>query len=34
MKQFDEKKAKALEDGTNLSSNMNSEKRPKKRKKQ
>jgi phosphate uptake regulator len=32
MKQFDEKKTKALQDGTDLSSNMNSEKRQKKRK--
>jgi phosphate uptake regulator len=32
MKQFDEKKTKALQDGTDLSSNMNREKRQKKRK--
>ena len=32
MKQFDEKKTKALQDGTDLSSNMNSEKQQKKRK--
>ena len=32
MKQFDEKKTKVLQDGTDLSINMNSEKRQKKRK--
>ena len=32
MKQFDEKKTKALQDGTDLTSNMNSAKRQKKRK--
>ena len=32
MKQFDEKKTKALKNGTDLSSNVNSEKQQKKRK--
>jgi len=32
MKQFDEKKTKALQEGTDLSSNMNNEKQQKKRK--